>query len=244
MGIQDKEGEPRIDSQEAQVDLQSIEVIVANQVNRYLELGFHKEVYPELDEDKAKDRYKRDFIFPDGASQPQEYAGRFDIVVVVEPRIQLSKLHLLAKGFKEKDLDTAVSELDSSQVAEWIDTENNIQNLTEYPRSNPYLVFVSDPERYRGRSVEEALAQFNPDEVGCVSLEVTSLYLQHLKYFIGRGISAAGTRNTSGTHPGSGAPYIGVASFRRPYVGMESTANRYANMSVLSRGEKFIRLGV
>src|SRR3989344_1198295 len=110
---------------------EDLERIITGQVNRYINLGFHLEVYPGLSEENAKARYRADFALPEQAVQPAEYVGRFDVVLPVEPRISLTRKHKLVGRMKELGLESVARKWKTSQVAEWINTEA-IRDLTPH----------------------------------------------------------------------------------------------------------------
>ena len=189
-----------------------LELIIAQQVNRLIQLGFHKEL------GMSKEEYRAGFTLPAGASQPESYKGRFDALLVVEPRIVLARQHARA-GIKE-----------------WINTDN-IQNLTKFP-DTPYAVWTHDGQKYRPFSVEKAIKRFATDEVGSPQIEVTALYLQHPEYFKNRGVDAAGSRGGGGGVPGLDT-FVGGPGVRAPWIDRPGQG-----WGAGSRGKEIIRLGV
>jgi len=158
---------------ETDIGLSSLEAAVRKQVNQYIALGFHKEVYPNIEEVEAIARYRANFTLPEGASQPEDYKGRFDVPLVVEPRLALSLQHANSKPPIQERCKT-----------------DNIQNLTEFPNT-PYLVWTHNGQRYSKLSTEQTIHSLAGDEVGSPQIEVTALYLQHPEYFEGKGYKGA-----------------------------------------------------
>lgn len=213
-----------------------LEADVKGQVNRFILLHFHQAVYKDLDEEEARERYIADFTLPKDASQPKKYQNRFDITQIVDPRISLRRQYVLAIGIKKLGLDSAAEKWTTSQIAEWINTDD-IKNLTKYPPKRPYLVFTHDGLKYHSYPEEKALALFDDDEVGSPLMEVTALFLNHPEYFIGRGIDAAGSR-----YRGNRTPDLNTFG-GRPGVDARWYDYRGPDWGVLSRGKKVILLG-
>lgn len=213
-----------------------LEKIVAGQVGKHIALGFHTEVYPQLSAEGAEEQYRKDFILPEGAAQPAEYVGRFDVALVVEPRISLTRKHELAKRIMELDLDSVARGWATSQVREWVNT-GNIQDLTEHPTDKPYLVFTHDGQRYRPFTVKQAIQRFADDEVGNPQVEITDLFLKHPEYFVDHGIYAAGS------HYGGGlVPCLGAFS-DEPGVSADLFGSPFQSWGAGSRGKEYIILG-
>lgn len=190
---------------------QTLEWLVSRQVNRFIELGFHSEVA------QTEEEYRRYLALPEGLTQPEAYKGRFDIPLVVEPRLSLTTTHCIAG------------------ITEYIKT-GNIENLTPVPKT-PYIAWTHDGTKYQPYSVEKALTLFAEDEVGSPQIEVTSLYLSHPEFFRGRGIDAAGSR-----HGGSRVPYL-YTFHGRPGVRAGRVGNPDSLWGALSRGNEIVVLG-
>lgn len=189
-----------------------LEQVVSRQVDRYVGLKFHEEL------GMSESEYRQSLSLPEGVMQPETYRGRFDVLLVVEPRISLARQHRLAK------------------IAEYIATDK-IVNLTEIP-NKPYAVWTHDGQIYRPITVEQARNQFKDDEVGSPQLEVTDFYLQHPEYFKGRGIDAAGSQ-----YEGGYAPYL-AAFHGGPRVVAYGVGSQPQLWGALSRGKEIIKLGV
>lgn len=200
---------PKIES----VTLQQYEASVRRQVNRFVGLGFH-EVLSQKEEE-----YRRGFTLPEsGFSQPEAYQGRFDILLVVDPRLSLPVVHKRA----------GVDEL--CKIEE-------IRNLTPVP-SGPYVAWTHDASRYGPFSVEEALAYFADDEVGSPQVEVTGMYLHYPEFFEKYSIYASG----SCIGGDRGVPYL--YRFRRNSRVVAGTLdNKHPSWGVLSRGREITQLG-
>lgn len=200
--------------------LQSLEAIVTAQVDRLIELGFHAEVYPDLPNEEAKAKYRADFAIPQGGiTQPEAYKGRFDVLLVIDPRVLLTRQYALSRP----------------EIIEYIDA-GKITDETPVP-GKPYAIWTHDAQRYRPYSVDKAKEQFADDEVGGLQVEVTSLYLHHPEFFRDHGVDAAGSHYGSG-----GVPYLDTF-FGRPRVSADSSAGRDRHWGALSRGKEIIDLG-
>ncbi len=204
-----------------------LEFVVARHVERNILLGFHEEL------GKSADKYRSDFILPEGADQLVEYAGDLDVVLVVEPRIPLQRKHELARKIKELDLDRAARDFVTSQVNEYINTEK-INDLTEHPQDKPYVIFTHDGQRYRHYSLKKAIELFSADEIGAPQTELTDLYIHKPSYFIRRGMWAGGSRYEDGY-----VPYLGTWC-SKPGVRAFWNDNENPNLGVLSRGKKIL----
>ena len=184
-------------------------VAVARQVDRYLRLGFHK----ELRMDGVA--YLRRFRLPEGVSQPEAYAGRFDIPLVVDPGVELSRQAALAGIRVWKNVDIGL-----------------VEDLTGVHRG-PYLVFTNDGQRHRPYPIGVAMSLFEADEIGSPLAEVVALYVQHPECFEESGVYAAGSR-----YQGEYVPRLGQASIDAGWIREE-----WGGRSVLSRGREIVRLG-
>ncbi len=188
-----------------------LEYVVSRQIDRYVDLKFHSELgMSEAD-------YRQSLALPEGTLQPESYRGRFDVLLVVEPRITLVRQHKLAN------------------ITEYISTDK-IVNIDEVP-DYPYAIWTHDGQVYRPVTVEQARDKFLNDEVGSPQLEVTDLYLQHPEYFKGRGIDAAGSQDGGGRVPTQRAFYGGSE------VRASEAGNADQDWGAGSRGKEIIRLG-
>lgn len=144
---------------------EELQAIWEKQVSRLISLGFNREV------GKSEFTYRR--MMPQFAPQPQAYIGRFDIPLLVDPRISLKQLHKLA-GIHS------------------MSHEEQIVDVVKVP-DVPYAVWTHDGNRYRMHSVKEAISHFQPDELPSPLVEVIALYLQHPEFFQDHGIDATGS---------------------------------------------------
>ncbi len=195
----------------------ALEKIVAKCVDRYLGLGFHIFIYPDVSEEEAVEKYRKDFSIPGGASKPEEYDSRFDVYYAVEPRVSLSRKHKRA----------GISELTDTL---------KISNSTHIP-DKPYIAFTHDGTLYLPYTVNQAVRRFSEDEVGESQTETTDLYLNHPVLFAIFGRDAAGSRTEYGNVPSL------VAFFGRPRVEENRPGASHQHWGVGSRGKKIIELG-
>jgi hypothetical protein len=146
--------------------------------------------------------------------QPEEYKGRFDIPVLVDPRVDLLDQH------KSVNLKGVINRVD-------------LENLVEVP-DKPYVMWTHDGRRNRQKSVVEAQAGFADDEVGSTQLEVTALFLQHPDVFEGHALYAPNSR--SERH----VPYLHrIIEGHKARLGRGGKDDRpHALWGTLSRGEK------
>jgi hypothetical protein len=185
---------------------------VARQVSRYIELGFHR----ELGMNKAE--YRARFELPQGVNQLEVDAGRFDIPLVVDPEVGLSRQAVLGGIRVWRNFDIR-----------WV------EDLTEVPRE-PYLGFTHDGQRYRPYPIKRAMELFEADEVGSPLAEVIALCVQHPECFEGGlGVYAAGS-----LYPGDFVPRLSQGSIDAGWIGDEMSGK----WGALSRGREIIRLGV
>jgi len=102
---------------------------------------------------------------PKFSPQPETFRGRFDIPVIVETRIPLARMLKLA------DIDCY---FDSNEVKDW--SKGNFKTPEK-----PYVAWVHDGARNRGRSVEKVRKSLAPDERGGTVFEGITLYLREPK---------------------------------------------------------------
>lgn len=195
----------------------NLKEIVATCADRYIGLGRHMVVYPDLSEGEAIERYRADFTVPKDARMPKEYKVRFPVVNAVDPRIPIP----------EKDRRAGIKE--------WINT-GNIENQTFIP-DKPYVVFTHNGTLYLPNTVNQAMGRFKENEVGEPLTETIDLYLNRPDFFRTRGRDSAGSRTEDGTvpflHTFGGGPEVDADSPDDP-------TRRYG---AGSRGKKIIELG-
>lgn len=195
----------------------TLEAVVATCAFRYIGLGFHTFIYPDVSEEEATEKYLGDFAVPKDARMPKEYKGRFDVINAVDPRVPP----------KEKDK--------RGKINEWINT-GNIEDQTFIPEK-PYIVFTHDGTLYLPYTVNQAIGRFAEDEVGEPLTETIDLYLNHPEFFRTRGRDAAGSRTVYGD-----VPCLSVFN-GYPRVDAESPGNPRQDFGAGSRGKKIIVLG-
>lgn len=174
------------------------------QVQRLVDLEFHTLLGVSEGEYRAS--------IPAILPQPEAYRGRFDVPVVVDPRIDL-KAQLAAVG-----------------VREYVNTFN-VVNTVDAPVS-PYIMWTHDGQNYRGQLVHRVLNQLALDEVPATLQEVTALYLQDPKLFEDYGIIAAGSR-----YEDVSVPFLRTSN-DTPRVDVILVDNIYPSWGSLSRGNK------
>lgn len=135
------------------------------QVQKLLSLEFNRVI------GKSQGTYRS--LLPPFFPQPESYQSRFDIPLLIDPRMPLKKLHRLIGITSSIDEDLIV---------------NTIKPLQE-----PYTVWTHDANRYRPFSVKDAIKNFQPDELVTLQLEVTALYMHYPVIFQNHGVDASGS---------------------------------------------------
>lgn len=135
------------------------------QVQKLISLDFHRHI------GKSEFTYRK--TLPPFFAQPATFTGRFDIPLLVDPRMSLKKLHKMLNIHPSIDEDLIVD--------------------TIKPLEEPYTMWTHDANRYRQFSVKEAVKNFQPDEMVALQLEVTTLYLHHPEIFQDHGVDASGS---------------------------------------------------
>lgn len=166
---------------ETSVEREAREAEWKRQTDRLIELGFHRVVHPELSEAQAEAEYRESL--PKIGLQPPNYNGRFDIPVLVDPRVP------------------PPDQLSRAEIREWLSTRT-VKNTVEGP-DKPYVQWTQVGKRLLNLSPKGAMRMLDKDEVGCTFLEVIALYLQHPKIFENRKVIALSSRLRGA------APYLG-----------------------------------
>ena len=135
------------------------------QIGRLISLGFNREI------GKSEQGYLSSM--PEFTMQPEIYKGRFDIPLLIDPRVSL-KTQIRLAGVNP-----------SIQV-------EKIQDIMIVPQE-PYAIWTHDANRYRKFSVKEALTKFAPDEAPSPQIEVTALFIQYPDIFKDHGVDASGS---------------------------------------------------
>ena len=196
---------------------------VQGQLNRYINKGLHRKIYPKDDPSQAEQKYRQDFVLPSGSIQPESYSGRFNQPLVVDPRLNLE---------------------DYCRPARVGSFETDIVDVVPTP-DTPYLLFTHDGQRYLSRSVSEAERMFAADEVGSTIIEVMAQYIQYPKNFptynfiIGRGIMATGSRCENA----SNVPDLSSVALGGTTIGSSGLDEGERYWGAGSRGRKVILLG-
>ena len=141
------------------------------QVNKYIKLGFHKEL------NLSKEEY-RDSL-PKFTPQPEAYKGRFDIPVLVETRIPVNKQAKLAG---------LMYGLDGFKVRDW---ENDPKGY-KTPEI-PYTTWMQDGRNYRKWTVENFQLNMAEDERGATEFDGVDLFIKNPKVLRHHFIDLPGT---------------------------------------------------
>lgn len=144
---------------------QELQIEWERQVGRLIELGYHRELR------KSEATYRNQM--PAFAPQPESYKGRFDIPLLVDPRLSL-KTQIRLAGINP-----------SIQL-------EKIADIMIVP-TEPYSIWTHDGNRYRQFSVKNAISKFLSDEAPSPQVEVMSLFIQHTEIFKDHGVDATGS---------------------------------------------------
>jgi hypothetical protein len=123
--------------------------------NRFIELGFHKEL------NLTPEEYLESL--PKFTSQPENFKGRFNTQAIAETRIpkrrqcQLGGIDYTPEGLSGKD---------------WTDDSQ----IYKTPRA-PYVFWTNEGQRKVNKSTQDVRAELALDERGGTSLEAISLYI-------------------------------------------------------------------
>lgn len=181
---------------------EELQTIWERQVDRLIELGFNDEV------GKSSFSYRKQLpMFP---SPPQDYAGRFDIPLLVDPRISLKRLHRIA------GIHSTIH-------------EEHIVNVVKIPEV-PYAIWTHDGNRYRKHSVKDAIRHFQYDELPSPLVEVIALFLQYPQIFHDHGIDATGS-----VYGKESVPCINTF-FGKPELSLGAIDHPDSRWGALSRG--------
>ncbi len=178
---------------------------IGNYVEKLIKAGYHKAV------GMSASSYRR--LWPKSVTQPPEYAGRFDEVLLVDRAIAVPKL-VKCGNFYIYTEPSACTDMVKAPV----DPKTN-QPLTRY------ICFVQLGEKNLNRSVEDC----SKDEVGLVTAEGLHLPVQQAAYLRKYAVDLAGSRCESVNAPyvswfGSAQPGFCASGVRNsnPYCGSAS----------------------
>lgn len=205
----------------------NIEQVAQSQIDRYIGFGFHREL------GMSEAEYDQSLSLPKGIVQPERYKGRFDHLLLIEPRIPLSR------------------QLEIIGANVFLDI-NKIFNGVEIP-SYPYAVWTHDGKLHLSYSLEETMIwRFKSDEVGSPLIEAVDLCIQNPR-FLEKGLVAAGSiYEFNGADPGVVLRYApslswGVGPNNIPLPQVSHNCDDYYGGGIfwgaLSRGSQIIKLG-
>lgn len=127
------------------------------QIDHLIQRGYHAALGMTEEEYRA--------TMPEFTPQPTEFRGRFDIFLLVDPRLSL-EVQLRLMGI-ENDLDNE----DPDLVVE------NIESVVT--SSTPYQLWIQLGEKYKGKTIDELLPLLEKNERGLTALEGIALYREH-----------------------------------------------------------------
>ena len=120
-------------------------------------------------------------LWPKTVSQPPEYAGRFDQMLLVDRTVALPALVECGK---------TVTNTDPASCEDMVPVPTT-EDGTPLTR---YVVFFHDGSKNKGRTVEDCRATLAPDEVGLVTAEGLYLPIQHEPVLRDHAVDLPGSR--------------------------------------------------
>ncbi len=161
-------------------------------------------------------------LWPKSVTQPPEYAGRFDQVLLVDRTIAPEKL--IALG----------SIVEYAKFA-------NCTDLVDAPKGKDgkplmrYVAFFQDGSRNLGRAVEDVRETYAQDEVGLVTSEGLHLPVQHEKSLRHHAVDLPGSRYSEFF-----APYVLWFARARPELHADDVQGGGPRYGSASRGSQVI----
>lgn len=158
---------------------------ISDQVELLIKAGYHQAA------GMSASAYRK--LWPRTVTQPVEYAGRFDEVLLVDRTI--AKFEHVNRG----------------NIYAWVDPAS-CSDLVKAPLASRYIAFIQLGQKNLGRTVEDCAKTFAPDEVGLVTVEGLHLPVQHAAYLRHYAVDLAGSRCGS-----VGAPCVRWFGIGRPH---------------------------
>lgn len=155
-------------------------------------------------------------LWPRTVTQPVEYAGRFDEVLLVDRAITLPDL--VKRG----------------NIYTWVNPAS-CANLAPVSTASRYIAFIQLGQKNLGRPVEDCAKTFAPDEVGLVTVEGLHLPVQHAAHLRHYAVDLAGSRYES-----VDAPYVCWFDSDRPRFGAHGVRCGTSGCGSASRGSTVI----
>lgn len=149
----------------------SLDIEWRKQVNKYVKLGFHKEL------NLSKEEY-RDSL-PKFTSRPEAYKGRFDIPVLVETRITVKR---------QAELASLSYYLDGLRVRDWEDDPEGYRTP-----ETPYTTWMQDGRNYLKWAVKDFRRNLAEDERGATEFDGVALFIKDPKVLQHHSIDLPGT---------------------------------------------------
>jgi len=151
-----------------------IEEAILGQIQFLIELGFPKLLNLSDEEYLNSFRYKGNRI-------PPNCESRFELPVIVDPRIPITEL------------------ISKAGLANYSKLEELINVSSSYEK--PYLFFTHDSKKYSTHTAASAISMFAVDEAGCTLEELIYFYLFYPDKFEGIAIDAILTNFRGDYHP-------------------------------------------
>ncbi len=184
----------------------NLEAEWTRQAQKFVELGFHKELCLSEPEYLAS--------LPKFEPQPENFRGRFDIPVLVETRIAPSRQSKLA-GLPYF--------LDDLRVSDWRDDPRGYKTPDA-----PYTTWMYDGKKYLGKSVKDVRRALAIDERGATIYDGIALWIANPSVLDNHGIDLPGTSVGSGHAPyldrWLGAPRVRYRLVGRAHSGFGSAS--------------------
>lgn len=189
-------------------------------VERLIKAGYHK----VTDSGKGMKASAYRNLWPRTVTQPPEYAGRFDEILLVDATIKFSELVRLG-NFVTYVQPEACQDIVPAPLGQ--DGKPAVR----------YIAFVQLGKKNLNRTVADCRASFAPDEVGLITREGLHLPIQHEPYL----------RQYAADLPGSAydetrAPYVYWVGAARPSFSAYDIRVCHPSFGSASRGSEIIAL--
>lgn len=148
------------------------------QANRFVELGFHKEL---IVDGRRVELTVQEYLksLPRFESQPKEFRGRLNTPLLVETRIPIEKQMKLAR---------IRYFLEALNKGDWSEDPQGY----ETPKL-PYTTWTDEGARFMGRKVEDVRRELVPDERGGTEFDAVALYIAKPDVLKTRSLDLPGT---------------------------------------------------
>ncbi|MFA6979104.1 MAG: hypothetical protein WC209_07235 [Ignavibacteriaceae bacterium] len=186
-----------------------IEEAILGQIQFLIELGFPKLLNLSIEDYLNSFQYKGNRI-------PPNCERRFDLPVIVDPRIPTAELILKAG------------------LANYLKLEELTNVSNSYAK--PYLFFTHDSKKYSSHTAASAITTFVEDEAGCTLEELIYFYLFYSDKFEGIAIDAILTNFRGDYHP------CLIKVTEKGEIGAHWHNDLTVGINIISKGKSIIKL--